>query len=102
MFLVFQRTKATPYASSSVEIQFSISYLFAQSLNVKQFYLTLSDATTPSQSGPRSDGNEGVLCIPQTPTGTSLSDCLVSYLGHSLGESYFSAEMQSVYSAPPH
>ena len=31
-------------------------------------------------------------------TGTSPSDCLVSLSGHSLGESYPSAEMQSVYS----
>ena len=33
------------------------------------------------------DGNEGVLCIPQSSsiTGTSPSDCLVSYAGHSLG-----------------
>ena len=39
-------------------------------------------------SGPGSDGNEGVLCIPQSSsiTGASLSDCLVSYPGHSLGE----------------
>ena len=37
--------------------------------------------------GPGSYGNDGRLCIPQSPsiTGTSLSDCLVSYLGHSLG-----------------
>ena len=27
---------------------------------------TLSDATTPSQSGPGSDGNEGVIHIPQS------------------------------------
>ena len=41
----------------------------------------LSDATTPGQSGPGSNGNEGVLRIPQSPsiTGTSPSDCLVSY-----------------------
>ena len=33
------------------------------------------------------DGNEGVLCLPQSSsiTGTSPSDCLVSYPGHSLG-----------------
>ena len=39
------------------------------------------------QSGPGSNGNEGVLRIPQSPsiTGTSLSDYLVSYPGHSLG-----------------
>ena len=62
---------------------------------------TLSGATTPSQSGPRSDGNEGVLRILQSSgiTGTSPSDCFVSYQGHSLsGEFYPSEEMQSVYS----
>ena len=41
----------------------------------------LSGATTAGQSGPGSDGNEGVLHIPQSSstTGTSPSDCLVSY-----------------------
>ena len=29
---------------------------------------TLSDATTPGQNGPGSDGNEGVLRIPQIPS----------------------------------
>ena len=40
---------------------------------------TLSGATTPGQSGPGSDG------LPQSSsiTGTSPSDCLVSYPGHS-------------------
>ena len=49
----------------------------------------LSGATTPSQSGPGSDGNEGVLQIPLSSsiTGASTSDCLVSYPGHSLGKS---------------
>ena len=39
------------------------------------------------QSGPGSNGNEGVLHIPQSSsiTGTSPSDCLVLYPGHSLG-----------------
>ena len=41
----------------------------------------LSGATTLGQSGPGSDGNEGVLCIPRT----SPSDHLVSYPGHLLG-----------------
>ena len=61
--------------------------------------MTLSDVTTPSQSGPRNDGNEGLLLIPQssTITGTSPSDCLVSYPGYSLRGA--SAEMQLVYSA---
>ena len=40
----------------------------------------LSGATTPGQCGTGSNGNEGVLRIPQSSsiTGTSLSDCLVS------------------------
>ena len=62
---------------------------------------TLSGATTPGQSGPGSDGNERELCIPQSLsiTGTSSSDCLVSYGGDTLmGGSYPSAEMWSVYS----
>ena len=61
----------------------------------------LSGATTPGQSGPGSDGNEGVLCIPQSSSiiGTLPSDCLVSYPGHSLvGGAYPSEEKQSVYS----
>ena len=45
---------------------------------------TLSGATIPGQSGPGSNSNEEVLHIPQSPriTGTSTSDCLVSYTGH--------------------
>ena len=48
--------------------------------------MAISGATTPGKSGPGSDGNEGVPHIPQSSyiTGTSLSDYLVSYLGHSL------------------
>ena len=64
---------------------------------------TLSGATTLGLSGPGSNGNEEVLCIPQNSsiTGTSQSDCLVSYLEHLLEESYHSAEMQLVYSTAP-
>ena len=64
---------------------------------------TLSGAITPGQSGPGSDGNEGTVYFPQSSstTGASTSDCLVSYPGHLLGESYSSAEMQLVYSAFP-
>ena len=64
----------------------------------------LSGATTPGKSGPGSNGNEGVVRIPQSSSiaGTSPSDCLVSYPGHSLGGgSYPSAEVQSVYSTAP-
>ena len=65
---------------------------------------TLSGATTPGQSGPRSDDSEGVLRILQSSsiTRTSPSDCLVSYPGYSLGGgSYPSAEVQSMYSTVP-
>ena len=64
---------------------------------------TLSGATNPGQSEPGTDGNEGVLCIPQSfsITGASPLDRFVSYPGHSLGMFYPSAEMQSVYSAAP-
>ena len=58
----------------------------------------------PRLSVPESNGNEGVFCIPQSPriTGTSPSDCLVSYPRHSLtGGSYPSAEVRSVYSTAP-
>ncbi len=58
--------------------------------------MTLSGTTTPGQSEPGSDGNKGVIRIPQSSsvTGTSPSDCLVSYPGHS-------AEMPSVHSTAP-
>ena len=48
---------------------------------------TLSSAITPGLSGAESDGNERVLCIPQSSsiTGASPSDCFVSYPGHWLG-----------------
>ena len=51
---------------------------------------TLSSVTTPGQSAPGSNGNEGVLHIPQSSsiTRTSPSDCLVSYPGYLLRESY--------------
>ena len=89
-------------------IQFSISHFFLCTQFKYQSSIwpidrTLSGATTPSQSGSESDGNEGVLHIPQNSsiTRASLSDCLVSYPGHSVGESYLSAKMQLVYSTAP-
>ena len=54
-------------------------------------------------SEPGSNDNEGVLHIPQGPciTGTSPSDCLVSYLGHSLGGVLpFSREAVGVFYSP--
>ena len=82
-------------------IQFSINQLFA--------LRTLSDATTPGQSGPGSDGNERVLHIPQSSSiaEASLSDCLLSYTEHSLVvmgvglTNYISTKMQSVYFTAP-
>ena len=64
-------------------IQFSISTQFSSIWTIDR---TLSGATNPGQSEPGSDGNEWVLRIPQSSgiTGTSASDCLLSYLGHSL------------------
>ena len=63
----------------------------------------LSGSTTPGLNGPGSDGNDGVLRIPQSSanTGISLSDCLVTYTGQSWyvcrGVSYPSAGIRYVY-----
>ena len=59
---------------------------------------TLIDATIPRQSGPGCDSNENIRRIPQSfsITGTSPSDCLVSYPGHSLWEFCSSAYNHSV------
>ena len=64
-------------------IQFSINTHF---ISIWPIDRTLSGATTLGQSRPGSDGNKGVLCTPQSSciTGTSPSDCLVSYPGHLL------------------
>ena len=100
-----------------------MSFVYIQ-LKYQTVLFDPSGATTPGLSEPRSYGNEGVLNIPQSSsiTGAISSDCLVSYLGNlygkvlllrrdavgvfyspsrlgfSFGESYISAEMQSVYS----
>ena len=81
-------------------IQFSISIRFSSIWPINR---TLSSATTPGLSGTGSNGNKGVLRIPQSSgiTGAYSSDYLVLHSGHSLWESYPSAEMQSVYSASP-
>ena len=80
-------------------IQFSIATLLSFTWAIDR---TLSSATTPGQSEPGSDDNEGVLCTPQSSsfTGTLLSDCLVSYPTHSL-RGYPSAERESKYSTAP-
>ena len=65
-------------------IQFSIRTQFSFIWLIER---TQSDDTTLSQIGPGSDANEGVFRISQSSsiTGTSPSDCSVSYHGHSLG-----------------
>ena len=97
-------------------IQFSISTQFSSIWSIDR---SLSGATTPSPSGPWSDGNKGVLGIPVSSRVTETSPFSVisrthvgevlplcrdavgvfyspSRLGHSLGEAYPSAETQSV------
>ena len=79
-------------------------WVSTQFVSIWPIDMTLSSATTSGQSGPVSDGNEGVLHIPHSSsiTGTSPLDCLVSYPVHSLRPgSYPSAEMQLVYSIAP-
>ena len=67
--------------------------------------MALSGTTIPGQCGPGSDGNEGLLRIPQSSsiTRTSRLNCLVSYPGHLFGGwgSYPTAEAQLVYSTAP-
>ena len=64
---------------------------------------TLSDATTPGQSEPGSDGNKGVLRFPQSSSITWASPwaCLVSITENSLWGALPSADLQSVNSSVP-
>ena len=63
----------------------------------------LSGATSPGHSGPGSDGNKrATLHSPKLQHYWSFTIRLFSVIsGHSLGESFPSAEMQSVYSTVP-
>ena len=81
-------------------IQFSISTQFSSILPTDR---TLSGVTTPGQSGPGSDGYEEVLRFPQTSsiTGTSASDCLVSYQDTRGGSLIPLAEMQCILQPHP-
>ena len=78
-------------------IQFNMSTLSSSICTIDRTYQVLS----PGQSGSGSDGKKGVFCIPQSYSfpGAWSWDCSASYTGPILGESYPSAEMQSVYSA---
>ena len=67
--------------------------------SIWSIHKTLSVATTPGQSGLRSDDNKNIFHIPQSSSIIEAlpSDFLVSYPEHSL-DGYPSAEMQSLYS----
>ena len=83
----------------TIQFRMSIRCFIYTQLNIKQFYTkqfslecvqsnssiwsideTLSGATTLGQSGPGSDGNEGVACITQSSSIAEASplDCFVS------------------------
>ena len=50
----------------------------------------LSGATSPSQSGPGTNGNEGILHIPKSSKAkASPSDAFLSFPGHLLGVGFF-------------
>ena len=73
------------YQNSSIQaIQFNISSQFS---SIWPLDRTLSGATNTTESDPESDGNEWVLCFPQSSniTKDSASDCLISYPRHPLG-----------------
>ena len=80
-------------------IQFSISTQFNSICPIDR---TLQGATILSQSEPGSEGNEGVLRIPQSSciSGISISDGLLSYSGHWLWGGGLTP-LQSVYSTSP-
>ena len=63
--------------------------------NTVESFRALSATIPLGRSQPESYDNEVVFRFPQSPsiTGASLADCLVSNQGHSLGETYTSAEM---------
>ena len=75
-----KRTKSVQFQT----IQFSISTLCSF---VRPIDRALLGATTPGQSGPGSDGNEGVIRIPPQlqPYWNLIIRCLVLYSGHLLG-----------------
>ena len=81
------------YSNNTVQHKYTVS-------SIQSIDGTLSGATIPGQSGPGSDGNEGVLSILQnfSTAGTSPSDCLVSYI-RTLARGVL--EVQSEYSTAP-
>ena len=62
-------------------------FIYRKLLNISIWPIdgTQTGITTPDQSGPESNDNEGVLHTPQSyRTGSSPSDGLMSYQGHSV------------------
>ena len=95
------KLNGSKYCNVSLTILLNISHLFTHSLSVKQFYLThrymcqigLFDPIRCYHAAPEWTWERWQWTgIPHSPV--SASDCL-SYPGHSLGESYPTAEMQS-------
>ena len=84
------------------QFSLALSTQFSSSWPIERI---LSGATTQGQSGPGNDSNEGVLHIPQSSriTRASLSDCLVSYLGHLFGGGVLllCRDIIGVFSSPP-
>ena len=76
MSIVFVYTQLNVKTVLFQAIQFSISTQFS---SIQPMDRNLSDAPTPCQSEPGSDGNEGVHRIPQSSSisGISPLDCLV-------------------------
>ena len=104
LIILFNITQLNGFKYVSQTIQLNINRLFPHSLNVSSIFpidRTLSGVTIPVQSGPGSNGNAGVLHIPQSSrTGFLSSGSLMSYPGHLLKE-VLGAEMQSAYSTAP-
>ena len=73
---------------ATYQSKFNISHLFTDIIcSIWLIDRTLSNATTPGQSGSGRNGNEEVLHIPLiSKAGASPSNCLMSYSGHSLGK----------------
>ena len=63
---------------------------------------TLSSATTPGQSVPESNGNEGILCIPQSSTDRSLATWWLNIISWTLIEGVlpFCSDVFGVFYSP--
>ena len=103
----FVYTQLNNLTTLFLRIQLSISHLFALYLNVKQFYLNHRwDPIRCNHSRPVNLGvmaMKGYSAFPKAPALLELHHQIVriSYPGHSLGDSYPSAEIKSVYSTAP-